>query len=76
MAKSDLDGRFRIKNLPVRKHIFRVWHERLGFLRSVPLGQHSTDPTGRVEITIERGMNQWKTAHLGPDLFLHHTDNA
>ncbi len=70
MAKSDLNGRFRIKNLPVGKHVFRVWHERRGYLRSVRLGQYVTDPTGRVTITIERGLNQWKTARLKPDLFL------
>ena len=69
MAKSDHNGRFRINNLPTGKHVFRVWHERLGYLRSVRLGQHVTDPTGRVTITIERGLNQWKTAYLSSELF-------
>lgn len=70
MAKSDVDGRFRIENLPVGQHVFRVWQERVGYLRNVRLGEHETDQAGRVTIKIERGPNRWKTVHLSPDLFL------
>lgn len=70
MVKTDKDGRFRLENLPVGQHVFRVWHERLGYLRHVRLGQHLTDATGRVTINIESGLNRWTTAYLNPELFL------
>ena len=32
MAVTDSEGRFEIKDLPVGKHKFRIWHERAAFL--------------------------------------------
>ena len=32
VAVSDADGKFKIENLPVGEHEFRVWHERQGYL--------------------------------------------
>ena len=29
---TDADGKFKIENLPVGEHSFRVWHERQGYL--------------------------------------------
>ena len=31
-ALTDADGKFKIENLPVGEHTFRVWHERQGYL--------------------------------------------
>lgn len=32
VAVTDADGKFKIENLPVGEHSFRVWHERQGYL--------------------------------------------
>lgn len=32
VAVTDADGKFKIENLPVGEHKFRVWHERQGYL--------------------------------------------
>ena len=32
VALTDADGKFKIENLPVGEHEFRVWHERQGYL--------------------------------------------
>ena len=32
VAVTDADGKFKIENLPVGEHEFRVWHERQGYL--------------------------------------------
>lgn len=32
VAITDADGKFKIENLPVGEHSFRVWHERQGYL--------------------------------------------
>ncbi len=32
VAMTDADGKFKIENLPVGEHEFRVWHERQGYL--------------------------------------------
>ena len=44
-AVTDKDGRFEIRNLPVGKHEFRVWHEARGYLEK------------RYAITIKEGVN-------------------
>lgn len=55
MAKSDLDGKFEIKNLPVGEHTFQVWHERTGYLRNVRCGPVATDSKGRFTLAIRGG---------------------
>ena len=64
MAKTDEDGRFSIKNLPTGKHQFRVWHERVGYLKDIPLGNHRIDSKGRLEVTIKPGNNQLPDTRL------------
>ena len=44
-AVTDNEGRFEIRNLPVGKHEFRVWHEARGYLEK------------RYAITIKEGVN-------------------
>lgn len=55
MAKSDLDGKFDIKNLPVGEHTFQVWHERTGYVRDVRCGPIATNSKGRFSVTIRAG---------------------
>lgn len=48
VAVTDADGRFRIENLPAGTHVFRVWHERSGYVE--------TDVFRRdLEVTVEDG---------------------
>ena len=69
MAKTDSDGRFEIKNLPVGQHVFRLWHERNGYLRDIRIGQLATDSRGRLTVTIVKGNNELREVHLAPELF-------
>lgn len=55
-AITDTDGSFEIKDLPVGKHSFRVWHERVGYLErslSVTIGDGETTELDPLEYTIE-----------------------
>ena len=69
MAKTDSDGRFVIKNLPVGKHVFRLWHERCGYLRDVRIGPHTTDSKGRLTVTVSKGANKLSETRLAPKIF-------
>ena len=69
MAVSDENGAFEIKNLPVGKHVFRIWHERVGWLREVQIGMHKTDEKGRLTVTIDPGENDLHFAELPPKHF-------
>lgn len=69
MATSDADGRFLIKNLPVGEHTFRFWHERMGWVRSVRMGSHTTDPKGLLTLTIRGGVNDLAVGRLPPEVF-------
>ena len=31
-AKTEANGSFEIKNVPFGRHVFRVWHERIGYV--------------------------------------------
>lgn len=64
MAKTDHDGRFTIENLPVGRHVFRLWHERAGYLRNVKIGALVTDSKGRLTLTIREGDNELPDSRL------------
>ena len=70
MAKTDTDGRFMIKNLAVGEHVFRLWHERTGFLRDVRVGPLTTDSRGRLTVTIRNGHNELTDTRLAPKIFV------
>ena len=70
MAKTDKDGRFVIKNLPVGKHVFRVWHERKGNLRNVRIGRFKTDSKGLLTVNIRKGNNRLIETRLDPKIFV------
>ncbi len=63
------DGFFEIKNLPAGKHVFRLWHERVGYLRNVRIGSLKTDTKGRLTVTIDRKNHEFPDALLSPKLF-------
>jgi hypothetical protein len=69
MAVSDENGEFEIRNLPAGKHVFRIWHERVGWLREVQIGMHKTDDKGRLTVTIDPGENDLHSAEIPPKLF-------
>ncbi len=69
MAVSDENGEFAIKNLPVGERVFRVWHERVGWLKDVQIGMHKADAKGRLTVTVEPGDNDLQYAELPPELF-------
>jgi hypothetical protein len=69
MAKSDGDGRFTIENLPVGAHVFRLWHERAGYLRNVKSRSLATDSKGRLAVTIREGHNELIDSRLPPHIF-------
>jgi hypothetical protein len=69
MTVSDENGRFEIEKLPVGKHTFQLWHERIGWLREIQIGMHKTDERGRLTVTIEPGEYDLHFAELAPELF-------
>ena len=69
MAKSDFNGHFSIMKLPVGKHTFRLWHERVGYIRNVRIGPYTSDDRGRLTVMIKADKNQLETARLQPALF-------
>ena len=69
MAKTDEDGRFRIKHLPVGRHTFLLWHERAGYLRNMRLGADSTNDKGRLTIGIRQRDNKLPDTRLAAKVF-------
>ena len=67
---SDADGNFTIKNLPVGKWTFQVWHKVPGYLSSVSVNNKATEwARGRVDVEIKPGMNQLGTIKVAPTVF-------
>lgn len=69
MAKTDANGRFEIKHLPKGEHRFRIWHERVGWLRDVEIGSHRADSRGRVTINIAAERYELPVVRLPPTMF-------
>lgn len=69
MAKSDGNGRFAIKHLPAGDHAFQVWHERIGWLRSIRIGPNKTDARGKLSVTIRAGENTLRDVVLAEKVF-------
>ncbi len=63
MAVTAADGTFRIANLPARKIEFQFWHERPGYVDTPKW------PKGRLEVTIQPGVNDIGEVKLSPKLF-------
>lgn len=61
VAVTGKDGSFDIKNLPAGELEFQVWHEKVGYLKSVTVGGAPTTWTrGRFTKTIAAGDNDMK----------------
>ena len=69
MAKTDANGRFNIKHLPVGKHVFRIWHERSGYLRNVQIGATTADGKGRLSVHIRGGQTELKACSIESRVF-------
>lgn len=69
MAKTDEDGRFEIRNLPVGEHTFQLWHEKAGYLKQACFGERIANEKGRLTIDIQPGENELGTAELQPAVF-------
>lgn len=71
MAKTDSNGRFEIRNLPVGEHVFRFWHERIGYvpLPDIPGATKSPKRNGRVTIGIRGRTTKLKDVSLPAKLF-------
>ncbi len=52
MAASDKEGKLAIDKLPAGTHEFQFWHERVGYLKEITVGEAKTDRRGRVKLTI------------------------
>jgi hypothetical protein len=65
MGISNEEGVLEIKNLPVGKHEFVVWHEP-GFLKNIKIAGEEPKK-GRVKITVKAGMNDLGTIKVSPD---------
>lgn len=70
MACSDADGNFVIRNLPVGKHTFRLWHERTAYLKSTRVGSLQTDSRGRLTVMIQKGNNELPDIRIAGGRFI------
>ncbi len=55
MAVTGKDGNFEIKNVPAGKHDFIFWHEAVGNLRDLKIGDDKTNRKGRLNLTVAGG---------------------
>ena len=63
VAVTDADGKFRIENLPEGTHVFRVWHERPGYLETEVFSRD-------LEITVESGeVTELEPIEVSADIF-------
>jgi len=70
MGSSDKDGQLLIKNIPIGTWTFQFWHERAGYVREVKQnGETKQWKRGRIEITIQPGVNDLGEVRLAPSLF-------
>lgn len=65
MAVTDKDGKFEIKDLPLGKVEFTVWHEVPGYLNAKKEWKK-----GKFELTIKEGDNDLKTIKVDPKLLV------
>jgi hypothetical protein len=70
MAVSDASGKFSIKNLPVGKRKFRLWHERTGYIPYGTLDGSAVEwKRGPIEWEIKPGANDLGELKLKPEVF-------
>ncbi len=57
VAMTDADGKFKMENLPAGDHVFRVWHERQGYLNreyKVTVAANKSTPLAPVTVPVEK----------------------
>jgi hypothetical protein len=69
-AVSDKSGNIKIANLPAGKWAFRVWHEKIGFVREARLGGKPVEwPRGSITWEIKAGKNDLGELLVKPEAF-------
>lgn len=68
MAVSDVDGKFIIRKLPVGTHKFRVWHERVGWIKNAKFGAATSTGKG-LNLRIREGVNPLGAVKLTGERF-------
>jgi len=69
-AVSDASGKIALKNLPVGRWTFRLWHERCGYLRSFKRGDEDVLwPKEGLTLDIKVGANDLGDALVNPEIF-------
>lgn len=64
------DGSFEIRNVPMGKWTFRLWHEKAGYLTRGSVGGKQIEwPKGRWTVDVRPGMNDLGEIKLPPQLF-------
>ena len=58
-----IDGKFELKNIPVGKHEFGIWHEKCGWVDTKDW------PKGKLTMEIKAGPNDLGVVKLDPKLF-------
>lgn len=70
MAVSNADGHLTMRNVPVGKWTFRAWHERVGWLKDVSIGERNAIwKKGQFNVEIKSGEHGLGTVKLSPDIF-------
>lgn len=70
MAVSDTSGKLTIRNLPAGERTFRIWHERIGFVKQATIrGEERMLDRGRLDLQIEPGANDLGEVLLEPGAF-------
>jgi hypothetical protein len=68
-AKSDEHGVVDIKDIPVGKHVFRMWHEGTGLITEIPVGISEASDKGRHTILITEQQKDHPDVILKPSWF-------
>ena len=72
-AVTDKDGKFTIANLPAGEHVFRLWHERVGYLdKKLDIGfmgirDGKEKKIDGVKLTVTAGSNEMKLVEIPID---------
>ena len=67
---TDAEGKFTIKNLPVGKWTFQVWHKVPGYVSKVSVNGKATEwARGRVDVDVKTGMNQLGAVKVASSVF-------
>lgn len=68
MAITDADGKFEMKNLPAGKVTIKIWHEKIGYVKTATIDNKATKfSRGRYSVTLKKDTEQ--SFVLDPKMF-------